>query len=99
MSVLKEKLHSVQTCSSSDDGDDHDPSHGVSSIWNDPELLAVRIDYMEVRTIKLISRGGFGEVFSGIYLGQPVAVKRLLPNKRTLAEAKAFANEIKIMAK
>ncbi|EQC37229.1 TKL protein kinase [Saprolegnia diclina VS20] len=68
-------------------------------LLSDPELLAVRIDYQEVQEIQLISRGGFGEVWSGIYLGRPVAIKRLLPEKRTWDDAMNFAMEIKMMTR
>ncbi|OQR92827.1 protein kinase [Achlya hypogyna] len=68
-------------------------------LLSDPELLGVRIDYQEVQELQLISRGGFGEVWSGIYLGRPVAIKRLLPEKRTWDDAMNFAMEIKMMAR
>ncbi|KAH7472473.1 putative serine/threonine-protein kinase [Phytophthora ramorum] len=32
-----------------------------SSIWDDPDLLAARIEHRDVEAIKLLSRGGFGE--------------------------------------
>ncbi|KAG9402480.1 hypothetical protein AC1031_007094 [Aphanomyces cochlioides] len=47
----------------------------------------------------MISRGGFGEVWSGIYQNRPVAIKRLLPDKKTFDDAMAFAAEIKVMAR
>ncbi|KAF0733904.1 hypothetical protein Ae201684P_002287 [Aphanomyces euteiches] len=79
-----------------------DPSGGQSGslgILNDPELLAVRINAAEVKEIQMISRGGFGEVWSGIYQNRPVAIKRLLPDKKTFDDAMAFAAEIKVMAR
>ncbi|KAG3091995.1 hypothetical protein PC122_g6758 [Phytophthora cactorum] len=34
-----------------------------SSIWDDPDLLAARIEHRDVEAVKLLSRGGFGEVW------------------------------------
>uniref|UniRef100_K3XCM1 Protein kinase domain-containing protein n=1 Tax=Globisporangium ultimum (strain ATCC 200006 / CBS 805.95 / DAOM BR144) TaxID=431595 RepID=K3XCM1_GLOUD len=72
---------------------------GTSSIWNDPELLAVRIDHKDVEAIKLLSRGGFGEVWLGLYMNENVAIKRLLSDKKSMDDALAFASEIRIMAR
>lgn len=72
---------------------------GTSSIWNDPELLAVRIEHKDVEAIKLLSRGGFGEVWLGLYMNENVAIKRLLSDKKTMDDALAFASEIRIMAR
>ncbi|RHY84626.1 hypothetical protein DYB35_003119 [Aphanomyces astaci] len=68
-------------------------------ILDDPELLAVRINAAEVTEIQMISRGGFGEVWSGIYQNNPVAIKKLLPDKKNFDDAMAFAAEIKLMAR
>ncbi|KAF1325176.1 Tkl protein kinase, partial [Globisporangium splendens] len=76
-----------------------DTSTGTSSIWNDPELLAVRIDHKDVEAIKLLSRGGFGEVWLGLYMNENVAIKRLLSDKKSMDDALAFASEIRIMAR
>ncbi|RLN98166.1 hypothetical protein BBJ28_00020499 [Nothophytophthora sp. Chile5] len=70
-----------------------------SSIWDDPDLLAVRIEHRDVEAIKLLSRGGFGEVWLGLYMNENVAIKRLLGDKKTMTDALAFATEIKVMAR
>lgn len=80
-------------------GGEDDISTFGSTIWNDPELLAVRVEHTSVELIKLLSRGGFGEVWLGMYMNENVAVKRLLPDKRSPSDALAFASEIKIMAR
>jgi hypothetical protein len=72
---------------------------GASGIWNDPDLLAVRIEYRDIEPIKLLARGGFGEVWLGLYMNENVAVKKLLSDKRTMDDALAFASEVKIMAR
>ncbi|TMW54955.1 hypothetical protein Poli38472_014726 [Pythium oligandrum] len=73
--------------------------YGSSSIWSDPDLLAVRVDFRDVEPIKLLSRGGFGEVWLGLYMNENVAIKRLLSDKKTMTDALAFAQEIKVMAR
>ncbi|RHY34766.1 hypothetical protein DYB32_000675 [Aphanomyces invadans] len=75
------------------------PSSGSLGILDDPELLAVRINAAEVTEIQMISRGGFGEVWSGIYQNNPVAIKKLLPDKKNFDDAMMFAAEIKLMAR
>ncbi|KAF4316643.1 hypothetical protein BBO99_00006831 [Phytophthora kernoviae] len=72
---------------------------GGSSIWDDPDLLAARIEHRDVEAIKLLSRGGFGEVWLGLYMNENVAIKRLLGDKKTMSDALAFATEIKVMAR
>ncbi|KAG7385242.1 hypothetical protein PHYPSEUDO_001711 [Phytophthora pseudosyringae] len=70
-----------------------------SSIWDDPDLLAARIEHRDVEAIKLLSRGGFGEVWLGLYMNENVAIKRLLNDKKSMQDALAFATEIKVMAR
>lgn len=71
----------------------------VPTIWNDPDLFAVRIEFTSVELTKLFARGGFCEVWLGRYMNNTVAVKRLLPEKRSQCEIIAFISEIKIMAR
>ncbi|POM74477.1 TKL protein kinase [Phytophthora palmivora] len=75
-----------------------DTTYG-SSIWDDPDLLAARIEHRDVEAVKLLSRGGFGEVWLGLYINENVAIKRLLGDKKTMQDALAFATEIKTMAR
>ncbi|KAK1937140.1 putative serine/threonine-protein kinase/receptor [Phytophthora citrophthora] len=70
-----------------------------SSIWDDPDLLAARIEHRDVEAVKLLSRGGFGEVWLGLYMNENVAIKRLLNDKKSMQDALAFATEIKVMAR
>ncbi|CAH0475101.1 unnamed protein product [Peronospora belbahrii] len=77
---------------------DGDTTFG-SSIWDDPDLLAARIEHRDVEAVKLLSRGGFGEVWLGLYMNENVAIKRLLSDKKTMQDALAFATEIKVMVR
>lgn len=70
-----------------------------SSIWDDPDLLAARIEHRDIEAIKLLSRGGFGEVWLGLYMNENVAIKRLLNDKKSMQDALAFATEVKVMAR
>ncbi|CEG37631.1 tkl protein kinase [Plasmopara halstedii] len=75
-----------------------DTTYG-SSIWDDPDLLAARIEHRDIEAVKLLSRGGFGEVWLGLYMNENVAIKRLLNDKKSMQDALAFATEIKVMAR
>ncbi|KAG2787273.1 hypothetical protein JG687_00017003 [Phytophthora cactorum] len=71
----------------------------VSKLWDDEAIIAARIPREKVKVVHLINRGGFGEVYSGTYNGQPVAIKMLLPElKKSLTQVNAFLSEIKLMA-
>ncbi|CAH0482772.1 unnamed protein product [Peronospora belbahrii] len=70
-----------------------------SSIWDDDVIVGARIPREKVTIDKIISRGGYGEVYLGSYYNKPVAVKMLLPEKqRTMSEVSAFLSEVKLMA-
>ncbi|KAG4064702.1 hypothetical protein PC123_g452 [Phytophthora cactorum] len=72
---------------------------GQKGLWNDDVITAKRIPRDKVKVKKLLSRGAFGEVYSGMFNGQQVAVKMLIPATRSsiqhvndfLAEAKMTA--------
>ncbi|RLN82463.1 hypothetical protein BBJ28_00017888 [Nothophytophthora sp. Chile5] len=68
-------------------------------IWDDPVLVAARIPLDKLQLQELVSRGGFGQVFSGTYNGETVAVKTLLPdNRHDMTEITALFAETKVMA-
>ncbi|OWZ16952.1 TKL protein kinase [Phytophthora megakarya] len=72
---------------------------GQTGLWNDDIITTKRIPRDKVVTEKLVSRGSFGEVHTGVFNGRKVAVKMLLPASRAnivlvnefLAEAKMTA--------
>ncbi|KAG1688513.1 hypothetical protein DVH05_003603 [Phytophthora capsici] len=72
---------------------------GQSGLWNDDIITARRIPPDKVLVETLLSRGAFGEVYTGTFNGQRVAIKMLLPASREklncvnefLAEAKMTA--------
>jgi serine/threonine-protein kinase TNNI3K len=55
---------------------------GQTGLWNDDVITAKRIPRDKVKIKKLLSRGAYGEVYNGVFNGQKVAVKMLLPATR-----------------
>lgn len=64
---------------------------------DDMHLQTVYIDWMQLKLIKPIAQGAYGEIVLGEYCGGRVAVKRLLANRLSAAEVVNFAQEIHIM--
>ncbi|RLN21254.1 hypothetical protein BBJ28_00002861, partial [Nothophytophthora sp. Chile5] len=72
---------------------------GQMGLWDDNVITAKRIPRDKVRILKLISRGAFGEVYTGVFNGQQVAVKMLLPETRdNLNDVNEFLAEAKMTA-
>lgn len=68
------------------------------NLWEDPAILAERIPYDAIFFGALISRGGYGEVHKGTYMGETVAIKQLLQAKRKdLVPIDEFLTEVKMM--
>ncbi|KAL3666203.1 hypothetical protein V7S43_008991 [Phytophthora oleae] len=68
-------------------------------LWRDEAILGARVPREKVIIQQLISRGGYGEVYSGLYNGQQVAIKMLVPETRkSEAHRSTFLTEIKLMA-
>lgn len=68
-------------------------------LWNDDQILAVRIPREKVMVDRLLSRGGFGEIYCGRYNGEPVAIKMLLKSARKdMRQVEGFLSEAKLMA-
>ncbi|KAG9401153.1 hypothetical protein AC1031_009908 [Aphanomyces cochlioides] len=61
------------------------------------ELSLHRIDITKVNLVQRIAEGAYGQVWLGEYLGDRVAVKKLLTNKASHDDIRAFAGEIKIL--
>lgn len=81
---------------SSDVGVSRSETHGL---WNDNNIIAVRISRDSVDIGAKISRGAFGEVYTGTVNGMRVAVKTLLPElRRNMTSINEFLGEAKIMA-
>ncbi|EGZ23048.1 hypothetical protein PHYSODRAFT_324311 [Phytophthora sojae] len=75
-------------------------NQGQTGLWDDDVITANRIPREKVRVNELVSRGAFGEVYTGVFNDQRVAIKMLLPSTRRdiklvndfLAEAKLTAS-------
>ncbi|KAG1703502.1 hypothetical protein DVH05_007449 [Phytophthora capsici] len=77
---------------------DSDRRHSAK-LWDDDVIVGARIPREKVTVVKLINRGGYGEVYVGSYHGKTVAVKMLLPEtKKTMSQVNAFLSEVKLMA-
>ncbi|KAG7382252.1 hypothetical protein PHYPSEUDO_005094 [Phytophthora pseudosyringae] len=75
------------------------PSKTGSSLWEDEAILAARIPLEKLIRKELVSEGGHGEVYHGLYRGECVAIKVLLPDKRKdMRQINIFLSEIKMMA-
>ncbi|KAK1934997.1 Serine/threonine-protein kinase STY17 [Phytophthora citrophthora] len=68
-------------------------------LWRDEAILGARVPREKVIIKRRIARGGYGEVYIGIYNDKPVAVKMLLPETRkSKVHRIAFLAEVKLMA-
>ncbi|POM65318.1 TKL protein kinase, partial [Phytophthora palmivora] len=71
----------------------------AAGLWNDEIIVAKRIPRDKVHIKNLLSRGAYGEVYSGLFNGWQVAVKMLLPVTRTnLQHVNEFLAEAKMTA-
>lgn len=72
---------------------------GQTGLWTDDVITAKRIPRDKVQTQKLISRRAFGKVHAGLFNGQQVAVKMLLPATRSnMKQVNEFLAEAKMNA-
>ncbi|OWZ12061.1 TKL/DRK protein kinase [Phytophthora megakarya] len=91
------KRHRQTTTTSISDSDRHHQS--TTKLWDDDVIVGSRIPREKVKILKLLNRGGYGEVYIGSYHGKQVAVKMLLPEtKKTMSQVNAFLSEVKLMA-
>ncbi|RLN61755.1 hypothetical protein BBJ29_001372 [Phytophthora kernoviae] len=68
-------------------------------LWDDELIATARIPREKVLVQQLISRGGYGEVYYGLFNGQQVAIKMLLPESRkSVKHVNDFLAEVKLMA-
>ncbi|OWZ13296.1 TKL protein kinase [Phytophthora megakarya] len=76
-----------------------DAKQEASRLWNDLVVTNKRIPREEVQLGQLTGHGVFGEVYSGLFQGKKVAVKKLLPETQENEEnVTNFLAEVKIAA-
>jgi serine/threonine-protein kinase TNNI3K len=69
-----------------------------TGLWTDSAIQKARIPLEEIMVGKSLSNGAFGEVFSGSYNGDPVAIKRLVEGRRKdMHEIETFLEEAKLL--
>ncbi|RLN97083.1 hypothetical protein BBJ28_00003317 [Nothophytophthora sp. Chile5] len=74
-------------------------SQSMGGLWEDEAITTARIPLEKVTVKHLISRGGYGEVYLGVFKGKKVAVKMLLPETRkSVKHVNDFLAEVKLMA-
>ncbi|KAG1687473.1 hypothetical protein DVH05_005164 [Phytophthora capsici] len=72
---------------------------GQTGLWDDDVITASRIPRERIHIGELLSRGAFGEVYAGIFNGQQVAVKMLLPGtRRDIRLVNDFLSEARLTA-
>lgn len=70
----------------------------LNAFLNHPKVVAKRITFDELRFIRILSKGAYGEVWLGQYETQQVAIKKLLLEKCQLTRSiEEFAGEIQLM--
>ncbi|CAI5703828.1 hypothetical protein KXD40_002592 [Peronospora effusa] len=72
---------------------------GANGLWDDEIIVTARVPREKILVQDLISRGGYGEVYVGLFNGERVAVKMLLPEMRkSISHLNDFLAEVKLMA-
>ncbi|OQR85313.1 kinase [Thraustotheca clavata] len=70
----------------------------LSPITQQFEHAVQRLDCNAISLVKRLAQGGYGEVWLGQYHSSVVAIKILLPEKRSQSDIAAFMREITILA-
>ncbi|GMF41850.1 unnamed protein product [Phytophthora fragariaefolia] len=70
-----------------------------AGLWDDEVIATSRIPREKVLVQQLISRGGYGEIYYGLYNGEQVALKMLQPEMRkSIKHVNDFLNEVRLKA-
>ncbi|KAJ0395701.1 hypothetical protein P43SY_005131 [Pythium insidiosum] len=93
-------LNKTTTATSSQGSAAMDPAAVIEATLSYGAIAASRIPFERLTVSEVpLSRGGFGEVFRGVYQAQPVVIKRLLPDRRRdMQQISAFASEIRLLS-
>ncbi|RLN15183.1 hypothetical protein BBJ28_00009024 [Nothophytophthora sp. Chile5] len=93
------QLQRATNAASGNSGSLEDAVHGQAGLWDNDIITAKRIPRGQVQVHKLLSRGAYGEVYSGVFNRVKVAVKMLLPETRgNLRHVNEFLAEAKMTA-
>jgi serine/threonine-protein kinase TNNI3K len=71
----------------------------LAGLWDDEVIAAWRIPREKVLMQHLINRGWYGEVYDGLYNGQRVALKMLLPDlRKSVKHVAELLDEVRLIA-
>ncbi|ETI47779.1 TKL protein kinase [Phytophthora nicotianae P1569] len=71
----------------------------LAGLWDDELIATSRIPRDKVLVQQLINRGGYGEVYYGLYNGQRVALKTLLPElRKSIKHVNQLLDEVRLLA-
>ncbi|KAL3665793.1 hypothetical protein V7S43_009221 [Phytophthora oleae] len=71
----------------------------ITGMWDDEAIIAARLPREKVFISERISRGGYGEVYLGLFNDETIAVKMLLSETRkSISHVNKFLSEVKMMA-
>jgi serine/threonine-protein kinase TNNI3K len=72
----------------------------LAGLWDDEVIAAWRIPREKVLIKHLINRGGYGEVYDGLYNSQRVALKMLLPDlRKSVKHVSELLDEVRLIAR
>ncbi|KUF74003.1 hypothetical protein AM587_10013466 [Phytophthora nicotianae] len=72
----------------------------LAGLWDDEAIATARIPREKLEIQQLISRGGYGEIYFGFFIGKCVAIKTLLPElRKSVKHVNGFLDEVRLLAR
>lgn len=68
----------------------------IQILREDPVLASTKISLEALQLVRVLAKGGFGEVWMGYHHQTPVAIKKLLPVKQQFEFLQGFLEEIQL---